>query len=140
MYKSSLIFLLIILISCDPDEQDPCSLDHLDLSTYKGFSTVCNGIPGSQIDFGAKVIMSVDDTSLTFNIIDTISNVNYSQSISLISECIEGEPNVFHHELIDPITNQDVGTLHTKGTILYLSLERTPCETSIHFSGILKPE
>jgi len=130
-----LAYIIAMLLSCDPDDIDPCDLNSLNGKIYSGYVTLCNAMPGSQVDFGAKATIDIVDGKILINVIDTVNFYTYNESIEVVSECNEGEPNTYSHMLFDANSNINVGQIHTKNSIMALTVNRAQCLESIHFDG-----
>ena len=135
----------LFLISCDPDPEDdntltdPCSLQEIEGKEFSGSTGYCNAIPGHQFDFGSiATVTGTEDTVLVIRVFDTIPNFEFDKTFVCTSNCWEGEPNHFHHDLFMEPGHKNVGHISSNNRSLIINIKKTPCENSIYFSGHLK--
>jgi len=133
-----LAVLCSFIAACGPDpDPNGCSLDSVNLGSYIGFVTLCNGIPGQQQDFPGEAFIKVDDSLLTFQIESTDPNVNFEYDVTVYAECKFAE-NEFVHILHDTMSNEILGSIGLDKTSILIKLITNPCLDNGTFSGLLK--
>lgn len=127
--------MLLLIISCGPENLDPCSPEVLDGNKYLGNATICNAMPADQLDFKAIATIQAMDSILTITLISQDTTVDFQYTTTVSYRCQEAEPNLFTYSLYE--NNLDVGGIGGLAYNLYLHLNVINCPLTSTFSGAL---